>query len=112
MLIGLHDGFRPFGPAGLAAAGADGDLQHLVLVLLCGIVVADEAAVDLHLAQIVVGRHVAAAVPAFIADARDRRPCTEPGGRWRRAPLPASSAARWSCIPAIRRLPAECRSRR
>ena len=40
------------------------------LSLLLGIEVPDEAAVDLELIQIVVGRHVAATVPAFVADAK------------------------------------------
>ena len=55
LLVGLHDRFRPFGPPGFSATGADGDLQHLLFVLLCRIEVADKAAVDLELAEIVVG---------------------------------------------------------
>src|SRR5215471_17089658 len=69
MLPGFHHGFRPFGEALLSAAGADRDLQHLLVVLLRRIEVPDEAAVTLELAQIEVRRHVAAAVPAFVADA-------------------------------------------
>src|SRR5271157_4486505 len=41
MLVGLHDGFGPFGPSGLTAPRAYSDLQHLLLVLLCWIEVAD-----------------------------------------------------------------------
>src|SRR5215831_19343376 len=70
MLPGLHYCFCPFGEALLVAARADGDLEHLVVVLLRRIKVPDEAAVTLELAQIVVRRHVAATVPAFVADAK------------------------------------------
>ena len=69
LLIGLHDGFRPIGPSRAVAARTHGDLQHLLLVLLRGIEVPDEATVYLHLANVVVGRHVAAAIPAFVTDA-------------------------------------------
>src|SRR5262249_16191461 len=69
ILICLHDGFGPHGEPRLAAARADGDLEHPLLVPLRRIEVPDEPAVNLKLAQIVVGRHVAAAVPAFVADA-------------------------------------------
>ena len=69
LLIGLHDGFGPIGPSRAVAARTHGDLQHLLLVLLRGIEVPHEAAVDLHLAHVVVGRHVAATVPAFVTDA-------------------------------------------
>ena len=65
MLPGLHHGL---GPLSLGKARADGDLEHLVLVLLGRIHVPDEVAVDLELAQIVVRRHVAAATPALVAD--------------------------------------------
>src|SRR4030095_13787824 len=64
-LIRLHDGFGPLRPAGFAAAGSHSDLQHLLLVLLSWIEVADEAAVNLELAQIIIRGHVAAAVPPF-----------------------------------------------
>src|SRR5271167_1325893 len=69
LLIGLHDDFGPIGPSRAVAARPHGDLQHLLLVLLRGIKVPYEAAVDLHLANVVVGRHVAATVPAFVTDA-------------------------------------------
>ena len=69
LLVSLHNRFGPFGPPRFGAARSDGDLQHLLLVLLGWIEVADEVAVDLELAQIIVRRHVAAAVPAFVADA-------------------------------------------
>src|SRR6516165_1410917 len=68
ILIGLHDGFRPIGPLAFAAARADRNLAHLLLVLLCRVEVPDEAAVDLELAEIVVERHIAAAAPTFVAD--------------------------------------------
>lgn len=71
MLVGLHDGFGPFSPARFPSAGTHGDLQHVLIFLLLRVVVPDEAAVDLELAQIVVGRHVAAAIPAFVADAEE-----------------------------------------
>ena len=51
LLIGLHDGFSPIGPSGSVAARTHGDLQHLLLALLRGIEVPDEAAVNLHLAH-------------------------------------------------------------
>ena len=69
LLICLHDGFRPLSPSRAIAARTHGDLQHLLLVLLRGIEVPHEAAVDLHLAHVVVERHVAATVPAFVTDA-------------------------------------------
>ena len=68
LLVGFHDGFGPVGPALFAAARADGDLQHLVLLRLRRIVVANEVAEDLHPVEIVLGGHVAAAVPALIAE--------------------------------------------
>ncbi len=111
LLIGLHDGFGPIGPARPVAAWAHGDLQHLLLVLLRRIEVPDEAAVDLHLAHVVLGRHVAAAVPAFVADSEKsdfvRRWVTVGGaffGQRRRLLRP-------SCIPATRPLPAACPNR-
>src|SRR5271157_100571 len=70
ILICLHDGVRPFGPPRLSSAGAHCYLQHLLFILLSGVEVPDEAAIDLELAQIVVRGHVAAAVPAFIANAQ------------------------------------------
>ena len=68
----LHDGVGPLGPPRPAAARPHGDPQHLVLLLLRRIEVPDEAAVDLHLAEVVLGRHVAAAVPALVAEAQKR----------------------------------------
>src|SRR6185369_8845275 len=54
------------------AAGTDGDLEHLVVALLCRVEVPDEATIDLKLARVVVGCHVTATVPAFVADAEVR----------------------------------------
>src|SRR5689334_22429183 len=71
ILISLHDGFSPLVEARLAAAWADGDLEHRLLVLLRRIEIPDEAAVELELREIVVRCHVAAAVPAFVADAEE-----------------------------------------
>ena len=65
-LVRLHDGV---GPLGAGVARADRDLEHLPLAILRRIEVPDEAAVDLELAEIVVHGHVAAAGPAFVADA-------------------------------------------
>ena len=62
----LHHGL---GPLGVRRARAHGDLQHLVLAALRGIHVQHEAAVYLHQAHVIVGRHRAAAVPALVADA-------------------------------------------
>ena len=50
VLIRLHDGVGPLSPAGFTAARAHSDLEHLLLVLLSRIEVADEAAVNLELA--------------------------------------------------------------
>src|SRR5208337_135566 len=63
LLISLHDGFGPIGPSRSVTARAYGDFQHVLLILLRRIEVPDEVAVDLHLANVVVGRHVAATVP-------------------------------------------------
>ena len=68
MLPGLHHGL---GPIGLGSAGADGDFQHPVGALLGRIVVLDEVAVDLELAEILVRAHVAAAAPTFVSDAKE-----------------------------------------
>src|SRR5438270_7421462 len=68
LLIRLHDGFSPIDEARFRSPGAHGDLQHLVLILLRWIVVADEAAVDLHLTRVIFRSHVAAAVPTFVSN--------------------------------------------
>ena len=69
----LHHRVGPLRPPRAIAAGPDGDLQHLVHVLLLRrIEVPDEAAVGGHLAHVVLRRHVAAAVPALVADAEIR----------------------------------------
>src|SRR4029078_12880462 len=44
------------------------DLRLLLVWLLFGIEVTDKTTVNLHLAEIVVRCHVAAAIPAFVAD--------------------------------------------
>src|SRR5690242_971889 len=67
----LHYGFGPFIEPRLAAPRPDGDLEHLLFFLLRRVEVADEAAIDLELACVVIGRHVAAAVPTLIADAEE-----------------------------------------
>ena len=70
VLIGLHDGLGPVGPAGFSSTRANGDLEHLLVFLLRWIKVADEVAVDLKLAHIVISCHVAATLPAFVANAQ------------------------------------------
>src|SRR5215469_190427 len=67
MLVSLHHRFRPIHKTGFIASRTDCDLQHLIL-LLRWVVIADEAAVDLHLARIILRCHVAAAVPALVAN--------------------------------------------
>ena len=61
--------FRPLGPALFTAARPYGDLQHLSFPLLFRVEIPDEAAIHLELAEIVIGRHVAAAIPAFVTNA-------------------------------------------
>ena len=67
----LHDRLGPLREPRLAAARPDGDLEHPIGLLLRGVEVAREAAVDAQLAQVVLGRHVAAAVPVLVADAEE-----------------------------------------
>ena len=64
MTVSVHSVHRGSSPPGPTAI-----FSICCLLLLRRIEVADEAAVDLQLAQVVVGRHVAAAVPALVADA-------------------------------------------
>src|SRR5215831_16863011 len=68
MLVRAHDCLSPFGPPRAITSRTNGDLQHLLFFLLRRVVVSDEAAVCLHLAQIVIRRHVTAAIPALVAD--------------------------------------------
>src|SRR6476619_6882458 len=72
ILPALHDRLGPVSPSWSVAAGPYGDLEHLLFVVLCGIEVSNEAAVDLQLGEIILSCHVAAAVPAFIADPEQR----------------------------------------
>ena len=64
----LHHGF---GPLRVGCPRTHRDLEHLVLVTLCGIHIEHKAAVDLHQADVIIGRHRPAAVPAFVADAKE-----------------------------------------
>src|SRR6185437_1889943 len=71
LLIGLHDSVSPFRPSRPVAARAHGNLQHRIgVVWPIQVEIMDKAAVDLELAQVVIGRHIPATIPAFVANAK------------------------------------------
>src|SRR4030095_6304624 len=73
ILPALHHRLGPFNKSWFVTTRTDGNLEHpLTVALLCGIKVPDKEAVDLELAQIIVSRHIAAAVPDLVADAEHR----------------------------------------
>ena len=99
----VHRGPSPPGPTAI--------FSICCLSCCAGLKFLHEPAVDLHLANVVVGRHISAAVPAFVADAEK--------GDFVWSWMPVGGALlrqrrrllRPSCTPAIRPLPEECRNR-